>query len=116
MTVPPQVISTSSGCAAMVRISTSIFRFLPLCRPRFEPLQECFLVQMVLERLSPVNEHHGNFLAILCIRSAVIKNIHFPKLERLHGAQFAELRFYRIAQTAPGLGVEYNLNHRRLKG
>jgi hypothetical protein len=93
-----------------------MFRFLPLCRPRFEPLQEYSLVKLVLERLSPVDKHHGNFLAVLRVRSAVIENIYFPKLERLHGAKFTELRFHRIAQTTPGLGVEYNLNHRRLKG
>src|SRR5208283_3249203 len=111
MSVPPQVISTSSGCAAIVRISTSMFWYLSLYRPRFEPPQECFLVQMVLERLPPVDEHHGNFLVKLRVRSTVFENVCFAKFERLHGAQSVELCFDHVAQAATGLGEQYDFHH-----
>ena len=71
---------------------------------------------MVFERLPPVDEYLRNFLVKPRVRSTVFENIHFPKFERLHGAQFVELCFDRVAQTTPRLGVEYNLHHRRLKG
>jgi len=70
---------------------------------------------MILERFAPVDEDHRNFLVKLCVRSAVFKNIDFPKFERLCGAHFSELRFDRIAQTAAGLGEEYDFDHRGLK-
>jgi hypothetical protein len=81
-----------------------MFWYLSLYRPRFEPPQKCFLVQVVLERLAPVDEYHGNFLVKLRERSTVFENIDFTKFERLRGAQFVELRFDRVAQAAPGLG------------
>ena len=67
---------------------------------------------MILERFTPVDEDHRNFLVKFCIRSAVFKNIDFPKFKWLRGAHFSELCFDRIAQTASGLGEERDFYHR----
>ena len=92
-----------------------MFRLFSLYRPRLEPPQKCYLVQMVLERLSPVDEYHRNFLVKLRVSSTVFENIYFPKFEWLRGAQFAKLCFDRVAQTASRFGEEDDFNHQRLK-
>jgi hypothetical protein len=71
---------------------------------------------MVLERLSPVDEDHRNFLVKLGVRGTIVENIYFPKFESLRRTKFAKLRFDLVAQTASGLGVENDFNHWRLKG
>ena len=61
---------------------------------------------MVLKCLPPIDEYHGNFLVKLRVGGAFFENIDFPKLERLQGAQFAELSFDGVAEATPGLGEE----------
>ena len=68
--------------------------------------QKFFFIHAVLERLSAIDENHGNLIVKLAPKFVVGVDVDFPPNESTAAREFGKALLYNLAEVAPFAGVD----------